>query len=152
MAIEFEPDFRWEINTQTMTFYARQEIRRIRCAVSRPALEDRFRAHGGRSCRSSSVAKIRLLTRAARNGYSRVRSVVRCGRRRFASLPMQSTDNIRKKAAKKTRRTHALRSRHRRPAVGPLRGERGDQNGAHDFLPGNSLMPQPLGTIAWTLA
>ena len=45
MQIEFEPDFRWDINTQTMRFYARHGIRRIRCAVSRPALEDRVRAH-----------------------------------------------------------------------------------------------------------
>ncbi len=46
MPIEFEPDFRWDINTQPMRFYTRHGIRRVRCAVSRPALEDRVRAHG----------------------------------------------------------------------------------------------------------
>src|SRR6266852_5748092 len=46
MPIEFEPDFRWDINTQTMRFYTRHGIRRVRCAVSRPALEDRVRALG----------------------------------------------------------------------------------------------------------
>jgi Protein of unknown function (DUF1488) len=46
MPIEFEPDFRWDISTQTMKFYARHGRRRIRCAVTGPALEDRVRAHG----------------------------------------------------------------------------------------------------------
>jgi len=46
MPIEFEPDFRWDISTQTMKFYARHGRRRIQCAVTGPALEDRVRAHG----------------------------------------------------------------------------------------------------------
>jgi hypothetical protein len=46
MAIEFEPDFKWDISTQTMKFYARHGRRRIRCAVTGPALEDRVRGHG----------------------------------------------------------------------------------------------------------
>jgi Protein of unknown function (DUF1488) len=43
-SVDFERYFFWSAHTQTVRFFARCEDRRIRCAVTRTALEDTSRA------------------------------------------------------------------------------------------------------------